>query len=56
MNFIDCVLLTLANMAICITLPKLLSVLQTRKNNPTEQLQPQLNPQASESSTPSFPY
>ncbi len=56
MNFIDCLLLTLANMAICITLPKLLSLIVAPKNNTFEQLQSGLNRQASESKTPSFPY
>ncbi len=31
MNFIDCVLLTLFNAAVCLTLPKLLSVATTPK-------------------------
>ncbi len=56
MNFIDCLLLTLANITICITLPKLLSLILALKTNSAEQLKPNLNSQAAESKTPSFPY
>lgn len=56
MNFTDCLLLTFANVAICISLPKLLSVIQAPKNNPLEQLKPELINQVAESKTPSFDY
>ena len=54
MNFIDCLLLTFANVAICISLPKLLSIILAPKKNPFEQLKPELITQVAKSKTPSF--
>jgi hypothetical protein len=55
MTFITCLLLTIANVAICLTLPKLLSVIMTAKTKQSE-LTPSLNSPAVESKIPSFPY
>lgn len=56
MNLINCLLLTLANITICITLPKLLSLILSPKTASGEQLKQNLNSQAVESKTPIFPY
>jgi hypothetical protein len=56
MSLSDCLLLTLANVTICITLPKVLSLICAPKTKLAEQIKPILNPELVESSTPSFPY
>lgn len=54
MTSIDCLLLTLANMAFCITFPKLLSLLLAAKDSQAKQSEPALKPQVAESEIPIF--
>jgi hypothetical protein len=42
MSLLDCLLITFANVAICITLPKLLSLIVATKTSKAEQLKPTL--------------
>ena len=54
MTLIDCLLLTLANVAFCITLPKLLCLFLAAKDSQAEQSEPALKPQVAESEIPVF--
>lgn len=54
MALLDCLLLTLANMVLCITLPKLLCLLLAAKDSQAEQSEPALKPQVAESELPIF--
>ena len=56
MNFIVYLLITLANVAICISIPKALSLILAPKAKRVEQLKPTFKPEVIESKTPSFPY
>lgn len=56
MNFLVYLLITLANVAICISLPKVLSLILAAKAKRVEQLQPTFKPEVVKSKTPSFPY
>ena len=40
MNFIDCLVLTFANIALCLSLPKLLSLMLAPKTNRTQSVEP----------------
>ena len=46
MTLIDCLLLTLANVALCISFPKLLCLLLGAKDSQAKQSEPALKPQA----------
>lgn len=56
MSFIHCLLLTLINAVICITLPKVLSLIVASRANRIAASQPTLRPQKAQSKVPSFPY
>lgn len=42
MNFIDCLVLTFANVALCISLPKLLSLMLASKAKQAQSIEPAL--------------
>lgn len=42
MNFLDCLVLTFANIALCLSLPKLLSLLLAPKSQQLESIKPAL--------------
>lgn len=52
MNFIDCLVLTFANMALCLSLPKLLSLLTAPKTRKLESIKPALSVPIIESEAP----
>ncbi|MBW4575358.1 MAG: hypothetical protein KME08_08760 [Aphanothece sp. CMT-3BRIN-NPC111] len=56
MGLIDCLLLTLINAVICITLPKLLSLMKPNNINGTAPSLPNHTLQEAQSEVPSFPY
>lgn len=56
MSFIHCLLLTLINAVICITLPKVMSLILAATTNRIAPSQPALTPQEASSKVPSFPY
>ena len=56
MGLIDCLLLTLINAVICITLPKLLSLMKPNNTNSTAPSSPEFTAQEVQSKVPSFPY
>lgn len=55
MDFIVYLSITLANVAICISMPKVLSLILA-PTKPVEQLKPTFKPEVIESKTPSFLY
>ena len=52
MNFIDCLVLTFANMALCLSLPKLLSLLSASKTQQLKSIKPALTAPIVESEAP----
>lgn len=55
MSLIDCLLLTLLNAVICISLPKVLSFMKPKTTKPTAPSY-NLSPQEAQTEVPSFPY
>jgi hypothetical protein len=55
MNFIDCLVLTFGNIALCLSLPKLLSLMSASKTQQLESIKPALTAPIVESEAPSFP-
>lgn len=55
MNFIDCLLLTVGNIALCLSFPKLLSLILAPKTKQAKNVKPALIPTVEiESKAPSF--
>lgn len=54
MNFIDCLVLTFGNIALCLSLPKLLSLLSAPKTQQLKSIKPVLTAPIIESEAPSF--
>jgi len=49
MNFIDCLVLTFANIALCISLPKLLSLMLVPRTKQAQSVEPTLTAPVTES-------
>lgn len=54
MSFIDCLLLTLFSAAICITLPKMLALIEQNKINKKTNLKPEFKSKETSSKVPSL--
>lgn len=55
MSLLDCLLMTLFNAAICLALPKAISLIQQEKANSNKKPQPDYAPQHTSTKAPSFP-
>ena len=55
MSLLDCLLMTLFNATICVTLPKVISLIQQATANSTKKSQPEYAPQNPTTKAASFP-